>query len=94
MLRYRLVATALLVFVPLGVTFGDNQAHGTAEVERSTSGNATSNDATQGDLYILPNYAGLSEHTSMILAHIIFMTMAWFLVLPIGMVILSITLGT
>ncbi|KAL2430267.1 putative membrane protein C3B8.06 [Exophiala dermatitidis] len=38
------------------------------------------------DLYNLPSYAGLGQHGNMILAHIILMVVAWFFVLPVGVV--------
>lgn len=39
------------------------------------------------DEYNMPSYAGLSMHRNMVLAHIISMVLAWFLVLPIGMLV-------
>jgi hypothetical protein len=41
----------------------------------------------QGDLpewYTMDSYFGLSDHSGLILAHIVLMVLAWFFILPIG----------
>ncbi|EXJ94629.1 hypothetical protein A1O1_03025 [Capronia coronata CBS 617.96] len=38
------------------------------------------------DQYSLPSYAGLGMHGNMIMAHIVLMVLAWFFILPIGVV--------
>lgn len=32
----------------------------------------------------IPSYAGLPEHSSSMVGHVVFMSLAWFLVLPVG----------
>jgi len=46
---------------------------------------ATRTNGEQGDLYSLPSYVNLSEHSGTMMAHIILMTVAWVFALPIGM---------
>lgn len=36
------------------------------------------------DPYNDPTYAGLSAHSGMMMAHIAFMVLAWFFILPVG----------
>lgn len=40
--------------------------------------------AGEDEWYTTPSYSGLSEHSGILLAHIILMVLAWFFILPIG----------
>ena len=48
------------------------------------SGPVRLTDENGVDLYDVPSYAGLSAHSSWMLAHILLMVLAWFFILPIG----------
>merc|ERR1712000_360619 len=42
------------------------------------------NEGGEPDYYAMPSYAGLGMHGNMMLAHIVFMVLAWIFILPIG----------
>ncbi|KIW61419.1 hypothetical protein PV05_01541 [Exophiala xenobiotica] len=42
------------------------------------------NEGGEPDYYAMPSYAGLGMHGNMMLAHIVFMVLAWIFTLPIG----------
>jgi hypothetical protein len=77
--RYAL-AVMLLQVASLVAAHEVDGAH-EAELE-----SAASNNVTRSGLYGMSSYAGMSEQSSLIIAHIVLMLAAWFFVLPIGMV--------
>jgi hypothetical protein len=42
------------------------------------------NERDESDPYNLPSYAGLPDHQGLLLAHIVLMVFAWFIILPVG----------
>ncbi|EXJ68068.1 uncharacterized protein A1O5_08683 [Cladophialophora psammophila CBS 110553] len=84
MLNRYVLAVILLEVASLVAAHEVDEAHeaGIAGVEIPES--AASNNATRSDLYSMSSYAGLSEQSSVVIAHIVLMFAAWFFVLPIG----------
>lgn len=68
----------------------DGESHEAGKAGTDVAKGLPSN-SRQGDLYSMPSYAGLSEHSGMMMAHIILMVIAWVFVLPIGMTFLQCT---
>ncbi|EXJ90024.1 hypothetical protein A1O3_03092 [Capronia epimyces CBS 606.96] len=85
MLPSRHTIAAVLLYLALSTT-----AHGDDEHTGMDMGKGVETHdkvpLDDNDLYNLPSYAGLGMHGNMILAHIVLMVLAWFLVLPIGVV--------
>lgn len=75
------VVAVLLLAATRAVAHGDEHS-GMSDMDMNM--NTTSPATSQDALYSLPSYAGLEQHSSMMLAHILFMTVAWFFVLPVG----------
>lgn len=74
-----LVGVALLALLPLALAHGD-------EMDMDMNMDATAPVATSeasGDAPL--NYFRLTEHSGLMLAHIVIMTISWVFVLPIGM---------
>lgn len=97
MMRYLGVVAAMLLQVQFA-SVAVAHAHGDNESSHETTGMVTGRDISttpassapshlhQPDSHGMPSYAGISEYSSMMIAHIIFMVIAWFIILPIGMI--------
>jgi hypothetical protein len=48
-------------------------------------GEASSQPLNDPEWYTMPSYSTLSSHSNMMMAHIVVMLLAWFMVLPLGM---------
>ena len=59
--------------------------HGDGSGMEMNSMNTSLHVPTQYDEnWKMPSYAGLPEHSSAMVGHVVFMVLAWFLVLPVG----------
>ena len=82
-LRYT-VAAALLQLASTVIAHGHDE-HGSNDIADIKMGAAHHSSSSEGvDKYSLPNYFGLDKHSSMMLAHIVLMVIAWFFILPTG----------
>lgn len=94
MMRYLGVVAAMLLqlqFVSVAVAHahgGNESCHGTTGMVTgidifTTPASSAPSHLHQPDSHGRPSYAGVSEYSSMMIAHIIFMVIAWFFILPI-----------
>lgn len=74
------VAAALLQLASTVGAHGHDE--GMADMDNGVDN--TAQDQQEGDPYYLPSYAGLSAHSGLMMAHIGLMVLAWFFILPIG----------
>ncbi|KIV82089.1 hypothetical protein PV11_04223 [Exophiala sideris] len=77
-------AAVLLRLAALTLAHGDD-AHSEGDMSGMDIAKAPSGDGLP-DYYAMPSYAGLGMHGNMMMAHIILMVLAWFFILPIGVV--------
>lgn len=81
-------AVALLTLVWNVVAHGDGHEGMNMDMEMASeaaTGTALPRPSpTDYDLWDIPSYAGLSSHRSSMVAHVAFMVLAWFFVLPVG----------
>ena len=89
MVSPRLVLAITPLFLVSAVTaHGGDGAHSTdvatswSEMAHTTF-SATARP-TNVDLFDQPSYSGLSQHSGMLLAHVVLMVLAWMFVLPLG----------
>ncbi|KAL9106604.1 MAG: hypothetical protein Q9227_008387 [Pyrenula ochraceoflavens] len=99
-----IVLVALLLLLLRGTSGhaaqrGGVESHrGATTTEAGTPSNASSPSSSSkqpsDSLYDIPNYAGLSQHSEIMMAHIVLMVLAWFFILPIVSNGLGVTFGT
>ena len=85
MASFRVAVTAALFQLASAVAAHGHDEHGSkdmGDMKMDAEHHAAGGDEV--DLYALPSYSGLSAHSSMMLAHIVLMILAWFFILPIG----------
>jgi len=83
-IRAKFVVAALLVqFCSKVIANEGHEAH-EAGVPGMDMSKETSPKGGKSDLYSLPSYIDLSEHSGVMMAHIILMIVAWVFALPIG----------
>lgn len=83
-----LTALALWGLLPLAFAHS-HESHAGDPMDMAMSGAAThmasaSNVTIKATTPVLPSYYSHSEFSGLMLAHIAFMTIAWFFILPIG----------
>ncbi|KIX00969.1 uncharacterized protein Z518_10035 [Rhinocladiella mackenziei CBS 650.93] len=78
------VAAVLLQLVSLTLAHGGDENHGTDMGGMKTPNTDGGDQGKEIDHHDASSYAALGMHGNMILAHIILMVLAWFFVLPIG----------
>jgi hypothetical protein len=78
------VATLLLLLASIVGAHRDEKIRRSDMADNGTTTFAPSN-TTEHNLYSMPSYASFSEHSGIMAGHIIFMVLAWFFILPIGM---------
>ena len=77
-------ATAAVLFQLAAQTLAhSDDEHSEGGMSGMDTAKAPSGDGLP-DYYAMPSYAGLGMHGNMMLAHIVLMVLAWFLILPIG----------
>ncbi|RMZ82261.1 hypothetical protein DV738_g1905, partial [Chaetothyriales sp. CBS 135597] len=86
-LRY-VAAAALLQLASTVVAHGGPPDHSVKDGMdmRMGAGNSTAMHAGNSTVIDIPSYGGLEKHSRMILAHIVLMILAWFFILPIGVI--------
>ena len=79
-----IVAASLLSLIHTTGAHGSGQNGSSGMPE--TSGGRHHGDGGAASLaqYLLPSYAGLEKHSSMMTVHIVLMVLAWFFILPLG----------
>ncbi|KAI1619742.1 hypothetical protein EDD37DRAFT_570458 [Exophiala viscosa] len=77
-------AAVLLQLAALTLAHGDD-GHPEGDMGGMEKAEAPSRHGLS-DYYAMPSYAGLDMHGNMMLAHIVLMVLAWFFILPVGVV--------
>ncbi len=81
--RY-VVAAALLQLASTVIAHGHDEKSSNGMNDMDMGAAHPPAKAGEVDKYSLPSYFGLEKHSNMMLAHIVLMVLAWFLILPIG----------
>ncbi|KAK4935160.1 hypothetical protein LTR10_023723 [Elasticomyces elasticus] len=83
--RHHVVA-ALLQRISFAAAYAPDGAHkaGTTGMDMSEHGAFGNNTTTHNSQQNMASYAGVSEHSTIILMHIVLMVLAWIFLLPIG----------
>jgi len=85
--RLTLAATLLQLASFVAAHGGDEHAGMDMDMNMGNMNNGTlavPETDSYPDVYSLPNYAGLSAHSGLMLAHVALMVAAWMFVLPVG----------
>lgn len=85
MLPFRIqAASALLCALAVVASAHGDENMNMGEAESAPVPSPTPSGQKNYDLYDEPNYFSLDAHSGLMMAHIGFMILAWFFVLPIG----------